>query len=68
VPVTGITSDGHLNLPVAGVHITSDRLLKITVTGIQQIAATVRFRWPVTSILHHGHSILLYISLKYELI
>jgi hypothetical protein len=39
VPVTANTSDGPVDLHVAGVRITSDRLFKTTVTGIHQAAS-----------------------------
>jgi hypothetical protein len=64
--ISQITSDGPLDLPVAGVYITNDRLNYITVTGIHHILVTLSCGWPVISMLHPGYSTILYISLKYK--
>jgi hypothetical protein len=64
--ISQYTSDGLLDLPVAGVSITNDRLGYMTVTGIHHILVTLGCGWPVTSMLHQGYSTVLYISLKYK--
>jgi hypothetical protein len=57
---------GPFDLPVTGVPITSDRIIYITVTSVHHLPATFCFGWPVTSMMHQGHSIVLYICLKYH--
>jgi hypothetical protein len=56
------TSDGSIDLPVADIHVTNDRLVHITITGIYHLPLTFNSGWPVTSSTYLGHSIVLYIN------
>jgi hypothetical protein len=56
------TSDGSIDLPVADIHVTNDRLVHITVTHIHHLPVTSSSDWPVTSSTYLGHSIVLYIN------
>jgi hypothetical protein len=51
-----------IDLPVADIHVTNDRLVHITVTGIHHLQVTFSAGLPVTSSTYLGHSIVLYIN------